>query len=395
MLTIERVSGIAVCALVAWASPGCHRGDVVPPGAAAATADPPPASARSRGAAVQVVAVAARTGDQPQYLDGLGTVTAYNTSTIHARVDGPLTEVAFREGQVVHAGELLAVVDKRTYAAQLAQAQAQLAKDQAQLASARADLAHYEAAREALPVQQIEHGRAAVDEAIATIGVDRAQVTSLALTLEFCDIRSPIDGVIGLRLVDVGNIVHAADTAGIAVVTQVQPIAVVFTLPQGQLPIVQAASRAGPVVAEIYDRNLERKLATGRLLAIDNEIDATTGTARFKAAVDNRDGTLFPNQFVNVRLLASTAHDVVLVPTAALQPGPGGKLVYVVGADQTVAVRAVEVGAAEHDLTAVTKGVAAGELVVTSGADKLEQGSHVAVAAASTAGGKRATGGVP
>jgi multidrug efflux system membrane fusion protein len=362
---------MAVCAFVACASP----------------------SARPRGTAIQVVAVAARSGEQPQYLDGLGTVTAYNTSTIHTRVDGPLTKVAFREGQVVHAGDLLAVVDKRTYAAQLAQANAQLAKDQAQLASARADLAHFEAAREALPVQQIEHGRAAVDEAIATIGVDRAQVTSLALTLEFCDIRSPIDGVIGLRLVDVGNIVHAADAAGIAVVTQVQPIAVVFTLPQGQLPIVQAASRTGPVAAEIYDRNLERKLATGRLLAIDNQIDTTTGTARFKVEVDNRDGTLFPNQFVNVRLLASTAHDVVLVPTAALQSGPSGKLVYVVGADQTVAVQPVEVGAAERDLTAITKGVAAGELVVTSGADKLEQGSHVIVAASGpAAGAKRATG---
>ena len=391
---------MAVCAFVACASSGCHRDGGLPPGAAAATnasADPHPASssARPRGAAIQVVAVAARSGEQPQYLDGLGTVTAYNTSTIHTRVDGPLTKVAFREGQVVHAGDLLAVVDKRTYAAQLAQATAQLAKDQAQLASARADLAHFEAAREALPVQQIEHGQAAVDEAIATIGVDRAQVTSLALTLEFCDIRSPIDGVIGLRLVDVGNIVHAADAAGIAVVTQVQPIAVVFTLPQGQLPIVQAASHTGPVAAEIYDRNLERKLTTGRLLAIDNQIDTTTGTARFKVEVDNRDGTLFPNQFVNVRLLASTAHDVVLVPTAALQSGPSGKLVYVVGADQTVAVQPVEVGAAERDLTAITKGVAAGELVVTSGADKLEQGSHVIVAASGAAAGTtRATGGV-
>ena len=396
MLTIARVLGIAAGAFIAWASPGCHRDDGPGAGGAHGSADPPPATARLRGGAVQVTAVAARSGDQPHYLDGLGTVTAFNTSTIHTRVDGPLTKVAFHEGQVVHTGDLLAVVDQRTYAAQLAQAQAQLAKDQAQLASARADLAHYEAAREALPAQQIEHGQAAVDEAIATIGVDRAQVTSLALTLEFCDIRSPIDGVIGLRLVDVGNVVHAADTAGIAVVTQVQPIAVVFTLPQGQLPIVQAASRAGPVVAEIYDRDLERELAAGRLLAIDNQIDTTTGTARFKAEVDNRDGALFPNQFVNVRLLASTAHGVVLVPSAAIQPGPGGKLVYVVGADHTVAVRPVEVGAAERDLTAITRGVAAGELVVTSGADKLEQGSQVVVAAAS--GGpdaNRATGGVP
>jgi multidrug efflux system membrane fusion protein len=263
---MRAISGIAWCAFVIWASLGCRHDDVAP--------------SRGRGAVVQVVAVAAVRGDQPRYLDGLGTVTAYNTSIIHTRVDGPLTRVAFAEGQAVHAGDLLAVVDKRKYAAQLAQASAQLVKDQAQLASARADLAHFEAAREALPAQQIEHGQAAVDEAIATIGVDRAQVTSLALALQFCDIRSPIDGVIGLRLVDVGNIVHAADTGGIAVVTQVQPIAVVFTLPQGQLPIVEAAERAGPVVAEIYDRNLERKLTSGRLVAIDNQIDTTTGSAR-------------------------------------------------------------------------------------------------------------------
>jgi multidrug efflux system membrane fusion protein len=390
MLTIQCVSRIALCAFAVGASPGCRSDEAVPAAAGATSVSAPAtehatSSSRARGLAVQVVAVAARKGDQPQYLDGLGTVTAYNTSTIHTRVDGPLTKIAFREGQLVHAGDLLAVVDKRTYAAQLDQARAQLVKDQAQLASARADLAHFEAAREALAVQQIEHGQAAVDEAIATIGVDRAQVTSLALTLEFCDIRSPIDGVIGLRLVDVGNIVHAADTTGIAVVTQVQPIAVVFTLPQSQLPIVQAASRAGPVVAEIYDRNLERKLATGRLLAIDNQIDTTTGTARFKAELENRDGALFPNQFVNVRLLTATAHDVVLVPTAAIQPSPGGMLVYVVGADHTVAVRPVEVGSAERDLTVITRGVAAGELVVTSGADKLEQGTRVVVAAPTTA----------
>lgn len=335
------------------------------------------ASSRPKSPAVPVVAVAARRGDQPQYLDGLGTVTAYNTTTVRTRVDGPLVKIAFREGQLVHTGDLIEVIDKRTYAAQLAQAKAQLAKDQASLESAQADLAHFKAAREALPVQTIEHGQAAVDEAQATIGVDRALVENLALTLEFCDIRSPIDGVIGLRLVDVGNIVHAADTTGLAVVTQVQPIAVIFTLPQSQLPAVQAAQRAGPVDADIYDRNLQHKLASGRLLAIDNQIDTSTGTARFKVEVDNRDNALFPNQFVNVRLLVTTAHDVVLIPTAAIQPGPSGKLVYVVGADQTVAVRPVEVATAEGDLSVVTKGIAAGELVVTGGVDKLEQGTHV------------------
>jgi multidrug efflux system membrane fusion protein len=384
VLKIWRVWGVAVCSSLVFTMCGCNRGQALDsPGVATRTNDPRTAqrtaSSRAPRPGVQVVAVAARRGDQPQYLDGLGTVTAFNTTTVRTRVDGPLTKIAFREGQSVHAGDLLAVIDKRTFAAQLDQAKAQLLKDQATLESARADLAHFEAAREALPVQEIEHGQAAVDEAIATIGVDRAQVTSLALTLGFCDIRSPIDGVMGLRLVDVGNIVHAADVTGIAVITQVQPIAVVFTLPQSQLPDVQAASRAGPVVADIYDRNLERKLAVGRLLAIDNQIDTSTGTARFKAEVDNRDGALFPNQFVNVRLLAATAHDVVLIPTAAIQPGPGGKLVYVVGADQTVAVHPVEVGSAERDVTVITKGVAVGDLVVTNGVDKLEQGTHVVV----------------
>ena len=372
-------------ALLLW---GCA--DPVPPSGAASTANGPgtPRSSstpRDRRPPVPVVAVVARRGDQPRYLDGLGTVTAYNTTTVHTRVDGPLVQVAFREGQMVHAGDLLAVIDKRTYAAQLAQAKAQLAKDEASLESAKADLAHYEAAREALPVQQIEHGKAAVDEAVATIGVDRAQVTNLALNLEFCDIRSPIDGVIGLRLVDVGNIVHAADTAGIAVVTQVQPIAVIFILPQDQLPEVQAARAAGPVQADIYDRNLQRELASGQLVAIDNEIDTTTGTARFKVELDNRDRALFPNQFVNVRLLVSTAHDVILIPTAAIQPSPGGELVYVVGDDETVSVRPVEVGSAERDLSVITKGVAAGDLVVTGGVDKLEQGTRVVVAAPTVA----------
>jgi multidrug efflux system membrane fusion protein len=392
------LTALVMMMIMAWAAQGCHDDHAPAPGAAPGTAQassgsgPAAAGAGSRAQRppVQVVAVPAVRGDQPRYLDGLGTVTAYNTSTVRTRVDGPLTKIAFREGQIVHAGDLLAVVDKRTYAAQLEQAKAQLGKDQAALASARADLAHYEAAREALPAQQIEHGHAAVDEAEATIGVDRAQVTSLGLTLEFCDIRSPIDGVIGLRLVDVGNIVHAADSTGIAVVTQVQPIAVIFTLPQGQLPDVQAANRAGPVVADIFDRNLERKITSGRLLAIDNQIDTSTGTARFKAEVENSDRALFPNQFVNVRLLVSTAHDVVLVPTAAIQPSPSGKLVYVVGADHAVKAVQVEVGAAEHDRTVVTKGVAPGDLVVTSGVDKLEQGTRVVVS--TRIAGKSSTG---
>ena len=396
---LRRVLLLSGWALLAWGAVGCHDDHAPVPGAPSGTAlassaSGPTAAAgaasRAQRPPIQVVAVAALRGDQPLYLDGLGTVTAYNTSTVRTRVDGPLTRIAFREGQIVHVGDLLAVVDKRTFAAQLAQAKAQLVKDQAALASARADLAHFEAAREALPAQQIEHGHAAVDEAEATIGVDRAQVTSLGLTLGFCDIRSPIDGVIGLRLVDVGNIVHAADSTGIAVVTQVQPIAVVFTLPQGQLPQVQAAHLAGPVAADIYDRNLERKIASGRLMAIDNQIDTSTGTARFKAEVENRDRALFPNQFVNVRLLVSTAHDVVLVPTAAIQPSPGGKLVYVVGADRAVKAVPVEVGAAEHDRTIITKGVAPGDLVVTSGVDKLEQGTRVVVS--TRLAGKSSTG---
>jgi multidrug efflux system membrane fusion protein len=328
---------------------------------------------------VPVVAVAARLGEQPRFLEGLGTVVPRSTTTVRTRVDGPIVKIAFREGQYVKAGDLLAVIDKRTFAAALAQAKAQLGKDEAALASAKADLGHFEAAAEALPVQQIEHGRAAVEQAVAQIGVDKAQIETAALNLEFTDIRAPISGVIGLRQVDVGNLVHATDTNGIAVITQVQPIDVVFTLPQEQLPAVREAEQKGPVAVDIYDRNLARKLTDAKLIAIDNQIDTTTGTARFKAEASNADNTLFPNQFVNARLLASVANNVVLVPTAALQPGPDGKQVYIVRPDDTIDVRRVEVGIATGDMTSIAKGVEPGERVVTSGVDKLAPGTPVVV----------------
>jgi membrane fusion protein, multidrug efflux system len=355
------------CVLVALAA--CDGG--------ADAAQPPAASARRR--AVPVTAEPARRGDLPIYRDGLGTVTAYNTATVRTRVDGPIVKVTFEEGQRVKKGELLAVIDERPLEAELQQARAQLARDQATLASARADLSRFEAAREAVSKQQIEHARAAVGENAGVVGVDRASITATELQLSFCRIKAPISGVIGLRLVDVGNVVHAADAQGIAVITQVQPIAITFTLPQGDLPAVQAAHRAGEVEAKILDRDLIRELATGKLLAIDNQIDVTTGTARFKAEVDNDDGALFPNQFVNVRLLVGHERGVVLAPTAAIQPGPQGKLVYVVADDNTIVVRPVTVGAAERDTTIVESGLDAGELVVTAGVDKLGQGTEVEV----------------
>ncbi|MDX2087240.1 MAG: efflux RND transporter periplasmic adaptor subunit [Kofleriaceae bacterium] len=367
----RRPSGVAICALVVAVSPACRRSEP-PPGAHGS-------AAHAQQPAVPVVAVEALRSEQPRFLEGLGTVVPRSTTTVRTRVDGPIVKIAFREGQVVKAGDLLAVIDKRPFAAALAQAKAQLAKDEAMLASAKADLAHFEAAAEALPVQQIEHGRAAVEAAQAQIGVDKAQIETAALNLEFTDIRAPISGVIGLRQVDVGNLVHATDTNGIAVITQVQPIDIVFTLPQEQLPAMREAEQRGPVAVDIYDRNLSRKLTDATLIAIDNQIDTTTGTARFKAAAKNDDNKLFPNQFVNARLLASVATDVVLVPTAAIQPGPDGKQVYVVRPDNTIDVRRVEVGTATGDMTSIEKGVEAGERVVTSGVDKLAPGTPVVV----------------
>jgi len=327
-----------------------------------------------------VVATAARRSDLPIYLTGLGTVTAYNTVTIRSRVDGELQRVAFTEGQMVHQGDLLAEIDPRPFQAQLAQAEGQMAKDQAQLENAKVDLNRYQAldAQRVIPRQQAETQAAMVHQLQGTIEADQGMIQNIRLQLTYCHIIAPLTGRIGLRIVDQGNIVHAADPNGLATITQMQPIAVIFNLGQDSLPQVLSKMRGGQtLVVEAYDRDLKNKLATGRLLTVDNAIDPSTGTARFKAEFDNEDGSLFPNQFVNARLLVDVKRGIVTVPAAAIQHSPQSSYVYVVNDDQTAAMRTVVPGAVEGDNASVESGLQAGETVVVDGVDKLQPGTKV------------------
>jgi multidrug efflux system membrane fusion protein len=338
----------------------------------------PAAGAAPAARAVPVVASKAHVGDLPIYIDGLGTVTAFNTVTVRTRVDGELVKVAFTEGQPVKSGDLLCEIDPRPFQVQLSQAEGQLARDTALLQNAKLDLTRYQEAREAVPRQQLDTAASNVSQFEAATKVDQSQVDNAKLQLVYCRITSPLDGVIGLRLVDQGNTVHANDANGLATITQLEPIAVQFSIPQDNLPDVLHAMSGGQLVAEAYDRDLKKKLATGHLQAVDNQINASTGTVRLKAVFDNKDRMLFPNQFVNVRLLVDTKKSVVLIPVAAVQKSPHTTFVYVVKSDETVEVRPVTLGPAEGETIAVVSGVADGETVVTDGVDKLQDGTKVA-----------------
>lgn len=342
--------------------------------------------------AIPVAVVPARSGDLGVYLTGLGTVTALNTVTVRTRVDGQLISVAFREGQLVREGDLLAQIDPRPFEVQLMQAEGQKAKDEAALENARLDLGRYEVliGQDAIPRQQLDTQTATVHQDEAAVKSDQGQVDSAKLNLTYSRITAPIAGRVGLRLVDAGNIVHASDSGGLLVITQLQPIAVVFTIPADQLPTVLAQMRSGRrLETDVYDRDMKNKLAVGSLVAVDNQIDTSTGTVKLKAQFPNKDNALFSNQFVNVRLLVNTLKGVVLVPAAAIQRGPQSTFVWVVGPNSTVAMRPVEVLWTEGDQCALSKGVAAGELVVVEGVDKLQPGATVAVASPPTAGQRR------
>jgi membrane fusion protein, multidrug efflux system len=342
-----------------------------------------PASGRSqKPPALPVVASAATKGDVGVYLTGLGTVTPMNTVTVRSRVDGELVDVAFREGQIVRRGDVLARIDPRPFQVQLTQAEGQAAKDDASLRNARIDLQRYQAliAQDAIPRQQLDTQAAAVDQFVGAVKSDQAQIDSARLNLDYSRITAPLTGRIGLRLVDPGNIVHASDQNGLAVITEVSPIAVIFTIPQDSLPLVLQQLRAGrQLTVEAYNRDLNTKLAAGSLLTVDNEIDPATGTVKLKAVFENADDALYANQFVNARLLADTVRGTVIVPTAAIQRSPPSAFVYVVRADNSVEVRNVQVRLTEGDRTAIQAGLVPGELVVTEGVDKLQPGMTVSV----------------
>jgi multidrug efflux system membrane fusion protein len=338
---------------------------------------------------IPVSTAAAQRGDIPVYLNGLGAVTAFNTVNVKTRVDGQLLSIAFKEGEFAKEGAPLAELDPRPFEVQLAQAKAQLAKDQATLANAQVDLARYRllAEKGVIPSQQLDTQAATVRSDQAVIEADNAQIANAQLQLVYCHIKAPISGRIGLRQVDVGNIVHANDPNGIITITQVQPIAVLFTIPEDSLAQVLKRLRAGehPPV-EAYDRSGQNKIASGKLLTLDNQIDPTTGTSRLKAVFDNKDSSLFPNQFVNVRLLVETKQSQIIIPAVAVQRGPQGTFVYIVQADQTVDIRPVTAGVTEGSQTAIETGLKDGEQVVVDGVDKLKAGSKVQTSPAASPG---------
>ena len=338
------------------------------------------ASAAAGHASIPVAAVAAKPGDLKQYISAIGTVTPYNTVTVKSRVDGQLVKVNFTEGQIVKAGDLLAEIDPRPYQVQLTQAEGTLAKDVASLENAKVLLARdkelYD--QKVIARQDLDNQEAAVGQYAGSIESDKGVVDNAKLQLTYSRITSPITGRVGLRLVDAGNIIHATDATGLAVITQLQPIAVDFAIPEDDLPSLETAMKANPhLPVEALDRDLKHKLADGTLLTTDNQIDQSTGTIKLKAAFPNDDNALFPNQFVNARLLASTIQNTILIPAAGLQRSQQGSFVYIVKPDHTVEMRSVTVGATQGDVVSIDKGLAAGDLVVTDGVDKLQQGAHV------------------
>lgn len=329
---------------------------------------------------VPVVVATAQHGDLPVYFTGLGTVTAFNTVTVHSRVDGQLISVAFKEGQFVNKGDVLAEIDPRPFQVVLEQAEGQLAKDQALRKDAQTNLERYNLlyGEGVIPKQQMDTQQSQVGQYDGAIKTDQATIDSAKLQLSFTHVTAPLSGRIGLRLVDAGNMVHANDPGGLLVITQLQPISVIFSLPQDQLPQVIAKLRAGgQLPVEAYDRDDTAKITAGTLSSIDNQIDTTTGTYKLKATFSNEGNILFPNQFVNVHLLVDTKHNLTVVPISALQRGPQGAYVYAVDGNDTVKIRAVNVVQATSESVGVSSGLSAGDTVVTDGQDKLQDGSKV------------------
>jgi len=390
--TVRIVVGLVVILLIVVGATALRRTRSVQN---AKAASPREAPAR----AVPVLAENVTPRDMPVYLRGLGSVTAFNTVTVKTRVDGQIVQINFREGQDVKQGDLLIVIDPRPFEVQLHQAEANLARDEAQIADARLNLERYRALYQdkVIAKQQLDTQASLVGQIEGNLGADRAAIENAKLQLTYSRITAPISGRIGLRLVDIGNMVHASDANGLLVITQLHPIAVLFTLPEDYIPDVLRQMRKGSLDVEAYSRDDKEKIATGKLLTLNNQIDPTTGTNKFKAVFQNEDQVLWPNEFVNIRLLLETKHNALTVPVAAIQHGTQGTFAYVVKPDSTVEARVLKIGVTEGNVAAVDDGLQPGEMVVTDGQDKLQPGAKVEVQRAGNrpGGGQGAAGHAP
>jgi multidrug efflux system membrane fusion protein len=330
---------------------------------------------------IPVAVATADVRDLPVLLNGLGSVEGFNTVAVKSRLDGQLVQVAFKEGQEVKQGELLAVIDPRPYEVQLSQAQATLFKDQSALKDARLNLQRFQELYKdgVIPKQQLDTQGSLEGQLDGAVRADQAQVDSVKLNLVYTRITAPVSGRIGLRQIDVGNIVHASDPNGLLVITQLQPIAVIFSLPQDSLQSVSQHMRNSKLSVDAYSRDDQTKLATGALTTIDNQIDITTGTGKLKAVFENRDRSLWPNQFVNIHLLLEVRKNNTVVPSAAIQRGPQGTYVFCVKPDKTAEMRPVTVAFSEGNFVAISQGIKPGDMVVTDGQDKLQPGTHVEI----------------
>jgi len=331
---------------------------------------------------IPVSAATARRGDLQLFLTAIGTVTPFNTATVKTRVDGTVQDIYYKEGQTVKVGDLLMQIDPRPYQVQLTQAQGQYAKDQATFENARITFERDQLlfSQGVIARQDLDNQQSLMNQARGAVESDRGAIDSAKLNLTYSRITAPIAGRIGLRMVDLGNLVHATDTTGLAVITQLQPITVIFAIPEDDIPKVVKRMQSGqPLQVQAWDREFKKNLSTGSLLTFDNQIDQTTGTVRLRAQFDNSDYALFPSQFVNARLLIDSIQNTVLVPAPAVQKSPQGNFVWVVKPDNTVLQRGVKVGATQGDLTAIASGLTQGETVVTDGVDKLQPGAKVKV----------------